>query len=370
MDCNNFYTFNTNNKNVTTMRQLFILLFFGFSIGVFAQENPKKTLKINISGYIDTYYSYDFDTPKTQVKQPFLYNYNNQNNFNINIALLRASISYENVYAKVSVHSGTYVKSNYANEKIKYLNEAYLGLYLNKKKTTTLEAGILPSYIGFESAITQANLTATRSILAENSPYFMTGVKLNHQFNEKWSLAGLLTNGWQRIEKPKSDLAPSFGTQLIYKPNSKNTLNWSTFIGKEAYVDEFNLRYFINMYWDKTWNTKWHSIFGLDYGMQDVSSKNNEKATWYSPVVITQYSFNSKWQMAHRIEYYQDQKNAIIASQIPFETLGNSLNFDFLPNSKFKIRTEGKWYHATANIFDANTKKDNFSVTTTMSFEF
>ena len=47
-----------------------------------------------------------------------------------------------------------------------------------------------------------------------------------------------------------------------------------------------------------------------------------------------------------------------------------SINFDFLPNSKFKIRTEGKWYYATENIFDTNTKKDNFSVTTTMSFEF
>ena len=352
------------------MKRLFTYLSLAMISQSFAQENTKKTLKIVLSGYIDTYYSYDFDTPETQVKQPFLYNYNNQNNFNINIALLRASISYENIYAKVSVHSGTYVKANYANEKIKYLNEAYVGLYLNKKKTTTLEAGILPSYIGFESATTHANLTATRSILAENSPYFMTGVKLNHQFNEKWSVAGLLTNGWQRIEKAKSDLAPSFGTQLIYKPNNKNTLNWSTFIGKEAYADEFNIRYFSNMYWDKTWNTKWHSIFGFDYGVQDISSKNNEKATWYSPVIITQYSFNSKWKMAHRIEYYQDQKHAIIASQIPFETLGNSINFDFLPNSKFKIRTEGKWYHDTANIFDTNTKKDNFSITTTMSFEF
>jgi hypothetical protein len=198
----------------------------------------------------------------------------------------------------------------------------------------------------------------------------MTGVKLNHQFNEKWSVAGLLTNGWQRIEKAKSNLAPSFGTQLIYKPNSKNTLNWSTFIGKETSADEFNTRYFSNLYWDKTWNTKWHSILGFDYGMQDVSSQNTEKATWYSPVVITQYSFNSKWQMAHRIEYYQDKKQAIIASQIPFETVGNSINLDFLPNSKFKIRTEGKWYHAAENIFDTNTKKDNFSVTTTMSFEF
>ena len=96
------------------MRQLFILLFFGFSIGIFAQENTKNNLKIDVSGYLDTYYSYDFDASVNKDKQTFLYNYNKQNSFNINIALVRASISYENVYAKVSVQSGTYVEANYA----------------------------------------------------------------------------------------------------------------------------------------------------------------------------------------------------------------------------------------------------------------
>lgn len=351
------------------MKKTIVFVAFFISYIANAQDSISK-VKIDVSGYIDTYYSYDFDQPESKYKQSFLYNYNRQNEFNLNIALLRAAISYENVYAKLSVHAGTYVEQNYASENIKYLNEAYLGIFLNKSKSTTLEAGILPSYIGFESAISHTNLTATRSILAENSPYFMTGVKLNHQFNEKWSLGGLVTNGWQRIEKPKSDLIPSFGTQLVYKPNSKNIINWSTFLGKEAYAGDFNMRYFSNLYWDATWNSKWHSIFGFDYGIQDVSSKNNEKATWYSPVIITQYNINPKWQISHRIEYYQDKKNAIISSLLPFETLGNSINFDFLPNSKFKIRTEGKWYHATENIFDLGNKKDNFSITTTMSFEF
>lgn len=346
---------------------LLVTTFIGFTGN--AQDSISK-VKIDVSGFIDTYYSYDFDQPESKFKQNFLYNYNRQNSFNINIALLRASISYGNVYVKISAHAGTYVEDNYASENIKYLNEAYLGVFLNKSKSTTLEAGILPSYIGFESAITHANLTATRSILAENSPYYMTGIKLNHQFNEKWSLAGLVTNGWQHIEKPKSDLIPSFGTQLVYKPNSKNTLNWSTFLGKEAYLGDFNMRYFSNLYWDTTWHTKWHSIFGFDYGIQNISSKNNEKPTWLSPVMITQYNFNSKWQMAHRIEYYQDKKNVIISSLFPFETIGNSINFDFLPNPKFKIRMEGKWYHATSTIFDLGNKKDNFSITTTMSFEF
>ena len=289
------------------MKKLILLAATLISFNTKAQDSISK-VKIDVSGYIDTYYSYDFDQPETKYKQSFLYNYNRNNSFNINIVLLRAAISYENVYAKISVHSGTYVEDNYTAENIKYLNEAYLGVYLNESKKTTFEVGIMPSYIGFESAITHSNLTATRSLLAENSPYYMTGVKINHQFNNKWSFAGLITNGWQHIEKPKSDIIPSFGTQLVYKPNNKNTINWSTFLGKEAYAGDFNMRYFSNLYWDATWNSKWHSIFGFDYGYQDLSTLNNKSTTWYSPVIITQYTINSKWQMAHRIEYYQDKK--------------------------------------------------------------
>lgn len=349
--------------------KLFYLILFT-PILLFGQNSSSK-VAIDFSGYIDCYYSYDFDQPETKYKQPFQYNYNRQNSFNLNIALLRANINYKNVYAKISVHAGTYVEDNYATESIKYINEACVGVFLDKNKKTSLEAGILPSYIGFESATTHSNLTLTRSILAENSPYYMTGIKLNHQFNNQWSIAGLITNGWQHIEKVDASIPPAFGTQIVYKPNENNLLNWSTFIGKEFYGTDLGFRYFSNFYWDSKWHPKWHTVIGFDYGLQDVAPNGTKLVNWFSPVLINQYSIHSKWQITHRIEYYQDTQNVLLTSyNLPFKTIGNSINFDFLVNSKFKLRTEGKWYHATQNIFDENTQKDNFSVTSTLSFEF
>lgn len=353
------------------MKHIVTPILLALSFGLQAQDTTQTTKpKIEISGYIDSYYSYDFSEPQTKVKLPFLYSYNRQNEFNINMALLRASVSYENVYAKLSVHAGTYVDENYANEDLKLLNEAYIGVYLNKSQKTSLEAGILPSYIGFETATSHSNLTATRSISAEASPYFMTGVKLNHQFNNKLSGAFFVTNGWQRISKAKKDFAPALGTQLVYKANEGSTLNWSTFAGKEFYGTDFGMRYFSNLYWDNTWCKKWRTILGFDFGVQDISLVGDNYQTWWTPTMITQYTISDKWQMAYRLEYFNDKKNIMAATALPFETLGNSLNFDFLPNSGLKIRTEGKWYRATESLFDVGTKKDNFSVTTTMSFEF
>ena len=332
-----------------------------------AQEKDSLTIKVSV--FLETYYAYDFSNPTTETKLPFMYNYNRHNEFNVNNGLIRAQLQYGNTYASIAVHAGTYVDDNYASEDIKLVSEAYVGMYLNNNKKSSIEVGIMPSYIGFESATTATNLTLTRSILAENSPYFMTGIKYNYKPNDKWSFSGLVTNGWQRINKPQKDVAPSLGTQIVYKPSEKATLNWSTFIGKEFYQTELAMRYFSNLYWDNTWNSKWRTILGFDFGIQDSSSLNDKHLYWMSPVLIAQYSISPKWQTAVRVEYYQDENNVIIATSDAFKTSGASLNFDYLPNSKVKLRTEARYLDSKEAIFFDN-KSDNFFVTTSLSFEF
>ena len=332
-----------------------------------AQE--KDSLKIKVSGFLETYYAYDFSNPTTDTKLPFMYNYNRHNEFNVNNGLIRAQLQYGNTYASIAVHAGTYVDDNYASEDIKLVSEAYVGMYLNDNKKSSIEVGIMPSYIGFESATTATNLTLTRSILAENSPYFMTGIKYNYKPNDKWSFSGLVTNGWQRINRPDKTVTPALGTQIVYKPSEKATLNWSTFIGTEFYKTELAMRYFNNLYWDNTWNSKWRTILGFDFGIQDSSSLNDKHLYWMSPVLITQYSISSKWQTVFRVEYYQDEDNVIIATSDAFKTSGASINFDYLPNSKVKLRTEARYFDSKEAIFFDN-KSNNFFVTTSLSFEF
>lgn len=350
------------------MKRLIFILSFGFS--AFAQEN--NAFKLSFSGFLETYYSYDFNTPNSEQKLPFMYNYNRHNEFNINIGLLRAKVEYDNAYAIVSLQSGTYVDDNYANETTKILNEAYIGLFIDSAKKQTIEVGILPSYIGFETATTASNLTLTRSLLADNSPYFMTGIKYNYKPSDKWNFAALLTNGWQRINKPQKDVLPSFGTQIVYKSNANSTLNWSTFIGKEFNGIDFTMRYFSNLYYDIKWNDKWRTILGFDCGLQDLSSTNNPSASWLSPIIVAQYSINSKWQTAFRTEYYQDEKNVIIDTNDEFKTLGLSLNLDYLPNSKVKLRTEARYFQSQEKVFVKNDSliDNNFFVTTSLLFEF
>ncbi|MGX7666373.1 porin [Flavobacterium pedocola] len=359
------------------MKKLTLLILLG-SFSAWSQEKAadstavSPTVKIDFSGYIESYYTYDFNEPESPSRQSFFYNHSRHNEFAVNMALLRAAVSYENFYAKIAVHAGTYVSDNYTNEDVKLLNEAYLGAYLDKSQKLSLDAGIFTSHIGFETATSASNLTLTRSILAENSPYYLTGVRLNYKPSEKWFFAGVLSNGWQRINKPNRKALPAFGTQITYKSSLKSTLNWSTFVGDEPIGELLRTRYFSNLYWDYQWTDKLRTILGFDYGLQKRIS-GEDYSNWYSPIVIAQYSLAEKWQLAYRAEYYQDKENVMISSDYgSFKTLGNSLNLDFVPNSKVKFRTEARWLHAQDEVFQTESgySKDNFFVTTSLSFEF
>lgn len=347
------------------MRFFFTLIFFSF----FTYSQEKDSLTIKFSGYIEAYYSYDFSNPTTDAKLPFMYNYNRDNEFNVNNGLIRTQLEYVNTYASIAVHAGTYVQDNYTLEDIKLISEAFIGLFLDDNKKSSIEVGIMPSYIGFESATSNSNFTLTRSLVAENSPYFITGIKYNYTPNDKWSFSGLVTNGWQRINKPDKSVPPAIGSQLVYKPSEKSTLNWSTFFGKEFYKTELGMRYFSNLYWYNHWNSKWRTILGFDFGIQDSSSLNDKHLYWISPVLIMQYSMSPKWQTAVRVEYYQDEDNVIVATSDAFKTSGASINFDYLPNTKVKLRTEVRYLDSKEAIFFGN-KSNNFFITTAISFEF
>lgn len=359
--------------NYSNNKLVFAVLFLINGFAVWAQDTlTSSKVNIEFSGYMETYYSHDFNEPEGTKRQDFFYNHNRHNEFNINLALLRSSISYDNFYAKIAIQTGTYVQDNYSNEDITIFNEAYIGVFLDKSLKTSVEAGIFASHIGFETATSSSNLNLTRSILAENSPYFLSGVKLNYKPNEKWLFSGILNNGWQRINKPNRNALPAFGSQIVYKYSSKSALNWSTFIGDEPVGENLRTRYFSNVYWDYQWNDQWRTILGFDYGLQKRIDREGF-ANWYSPVAITQYSISNKWQIAYRLEYYQDKENTIISADYgSFKTFGNSLNLDFLPNSKVKVRTEARWLHSDTESFKTQNgvSKDNIFVTTAMSFEF
>lgn len=351
---------------ITITTTLFLLLFCLFCPTKTTAQDTSKTL--SITGYADVYYLYNFNKPINNTQPSFLYCYNRNNEINLNLGFAKASYIANKVRANLAFMAGTYTVANLAAEPaaLRNIYEANIGIKLSTKKNLWLDAGILPSHIGFESAIGKDCYNLSRSILAENTPYYEAGIKLGYTSkNEKLFLSALLLNGWQRIRRPDGNTTPAFGTQVIYKPSTTVTLNSSTFIGNDKPDSVRQMRYFHNFFGIFQLSKKLSLITGFDIGAEQKSKANSGLNTWYSPVLIARYLATDKVTLAARAEYYSDKNGVIIFTGTTngFKTFGYSANIDFAIHENTVWRIELRTLKSKDNIFER--RNSLFSSTST-----
>ena len=266
-----------------TMKKILLGAMLITGTNVFAQDSVKLATTaspVTFSGYVEAYYQYDFNKPADNNRPGFIYSHNRHNEFNLNLGFLKGSYNTERVRANFAMASGTYMNANYAAETgvLKNIFEANAGIKISKKKNLWIDAGIFSSHIGFESAISKDCWTLTRSMLADNSPYFESGAKITYTTdNNKWIVSGLLLNGWQRIKRVDGNSLMSYGTQVQYKPNATTTLNYSSFIGTDKPDSARQWRYFHNLYGIFNVTDKFGITAGFDIGSEQ---KANPAVIW------------------------------------------------------------------------------------------
>ena len=162
------------------MKNSIVLLLVFQTTLLLAQTDTLK--KLSFSAYGDVYYSYDFSNPQNHEKPNFIYNHKRHNEINLNLLLVKAMYSEKNTRANIGLMAGNYAQYNLSAEPTwaQFIYEANVGVKLSKQQNIWLDAGIMPSHLGFESAISADCWTLTRSLVAESSPYYETGVKLNY----------------------------------------------------------------------------------------------------------------------------------------------------------------------------------------------
>ena len=239
------------------------------------------------------------------------------NEFAVNLAFVKAAYASGRVRANVAMAAGTYMNANYAAEPGTFQNvlEANAGYKISRKKDLWFDIGIFPSHIGFEGAVSKDCWTLTRSMAAENSPYFESGGKVTYNTdNKKWLFSIMALNGWQRIRRVDGNSLMSFGVQVQYKPSADLLINYSNFIGTDKPDSNRLMRYFHNLYSTVNLSAKLSLTAGFDYGLEQASPKSKTMNSWYTPVVILRYKPAEQWAIAARGEYYDDEKGVIISA--------------------------------------------------------
>lgn len=339
-------------------------------------QGQDTTIKKNeslftFSGYIDLYYQFDFNKPANNERPSFLYNFKKHNQPSVNLAMLKVSYLQKKWKANLAIMAGDYTEYNLAAEPafFRHINEANIGYAFSKK--FSVNAGILPSHIGIESAIAKDNWNLSRSMLAENTPYYETGVKFNHTPNEKWLFSLLIINGWQNIKDYNSSKA--IGTQLQFRPNDKLLINSSTFFGNERPDSVRQMRLFHNFYLSYAIHPKIKLAFLLDAGAERKINKDGYNS-WMGAAILLQYLPAKNLNIAGRVEFYKDKENTIVTSYPPgkLSVAGFAFNIDYSLSKNLLFRNEARLFNSVNNIFENKniTSRTNFCLLSCISISF
>ncbi|MBS1682529.1 MAG: porin [Bacteroidetes bacterium] len=314
---------------------------------------------LGIGGYVDTYYNYSVNkTPNNT--DPFFVTNSQLNETNINLAYIDVRYKSSNMRARLVPGFGTYVNANYANERgsLKNIVEGNVGVRLSARRNIWFDVGVFGSPYTNESAISKDHLMYTRSLSAQNAPYYLSGARLTVPVNKQITATLFLLNGWQVIQDNNS--GKSIGTQLEVRPNTRMLFNWDVYVGDErsAIHPEYRTRYFSDVYWIFQASKKFDATSCIYVGIQNRAGQND--ATWATANFIGRYHFSDVLSLSGRVEYFTDQQGVFVHTQsggLGFETYTTGLCLNYSPNPKALLRVEARQFISPGAVYlDSNLK--------------
>jgi len=322
------------------LRKILPILFAIFATTtISAQSNENKFMF-----YMDYFYSKPIS--KNQEKPNYFSSYYDNNLPVINSIILKFTRNEDftdgKLRLKIGLIHGTYAMYNMSKEYeiLRSIYESNVGYKLHKN--WVIEYGIMPSHIGFESAIGMESSTATRSILADNSPYYESGLRINYTSNNKKLTANLnILDGWQMMVRQHDNQRTAWGHQITYKPNRKLTLNSSSYVGPSP-TNYPNTRYFHNFY-AQFKKARLEMTAGLDQGMECRENTISQDAKYYiAPIVIAKYNLSQDLSITGRYEYFSD--NNLVLKFIELKQVhGFSVNLDYQFDDEILMRLEARY---------------------------
>lgn len=320
-----------------------------------------QDLPITFSGAVSTYYSISLNQPPSQT-----YAYTTQpkreRTIAVDLAVLSAEWKTESVIVRTSFQAGTWAEANYVGDDASWRFIREVSVAVAFDSLIGAIAGIIPSHIGHESAINAENMLLSRSLIADWTPYYVTGAGVRWSPSSTVYAKLFVVNGWQKIVDNNRYL--SLGTQLQYQASDKATISWNTYWGNDEPNDSVvKNRIHNNVWWDHQLSDEFRFVLMADLGLlkrgpglpYDAAGYGAVKVGWRPTKLI---------RVGGRVEYMHDPKRVLVLdSPDAFKTVSASLGLDVFPVEHVMIRFESRAFSSSQNVhesFDGLRKRDAY----------
>ena len=279
---------------------------------------------MDISGFIDGYYSANFNRPAAtstydQINQ--LYNFNDKTDqFNLSAAKLTLNHDPDPVGAHIDFLYGrtnTLINSAPANsssaDQLNYIEQAFLSLKPPKAKGFELDFGKFATSAGAEVIEAKDNWNYSRSLLfAYAIPYWHFGARTSIPTSKTETIGLQVVNGWNNVSKSNGGVTVGL-TSAYVKPKYTWDLNY--YGGPENPNTTTGMRNLVDTTLLLTPNAKFNAYINYDYGQNrdavvvtNTGQPHNDKLLnhWQGAAIAAREQATGKQALAGRFEYFND----------------------------------------------------------------
>jgi len=279
---------------------------------------------IQVSGFVDGYATWNFNTPASEQNQ--LYNFNTTaNSFAFNLAEVKltkatgapgtwgftAALGYGP--AVQIVQSGDLTPNDTS---LQNLLQAY-GSY-KVSKGLQIDFGKFATPLGAEVIETNGNWNYSRSILFSYAiPFNHTGIRATETLNSKWSVYGMVVNGWNNVTD--NNTSKTLGAGFSFTPSSLVSVAENVISGPEGTGNNHDLRTVSDTIVTVNPSSSLSFMGNYDFGEDKTGGTNR----WQGVAGYIHYAINTRIAITPRVEWYSDPQGFTtgVAQQLREATL-------------------------------------------------
>lgn len=313
---------------------------------------------IDFSGFVDGYYSFNFNRPGSQTNQ--LYNFDDATGFSLEAAKLTMNHDPDPIGAHVDLlwgRTNAFLHTS-TDQTDNFVEQAYISIKPPKAKGFELDAGQFVTSAGQEVIETMNNWSYSHGILFGFAiPYYHFGLRTSMPVTKAWTAGVQVVNGWNNVVDNNGGVTIGL-TSSVVKP--KYTWNLNYYTGPENAGTQKGYRNLIDTTLLLTPNSKFSWYLNYDYGQNHAPAKQplfQHSPHWQGIATSARGQVTSKAALVARFEHFNDNQGFATGSTQTLDEFTATYEYKWL--SGLLLRSEYRRDWSNVSFFQ---KGDNRTV--------
>lgn len=193
-----------------------------------------------------------------------------------------------------------------------------------------LTAGLINSYIGYESFLAIQNINYTRGYLLDFVPYFLFGIQGAYPVSESLDVSGFLMGGWNYLANPND--MPSYGFQAAWRISPRTTFTQNLYYGPDQQDTGIEFWRFFSDSIIEWKNDQFLLAAAFDIGTEKQADVvGNPRHNWMAAAIWFGWQIHGPWSLGIRPEFYWDPDGAGTGAEQTIQAYTATLEYTFTP---------------------------------------